>query len=94
MKGTPWDFESNAGEGTEDGTIPERTDERASDPLVELPPRVRARRMHAHIAEVERYGPTRGSPVRRGSADQSVVHRGNTQRRTLGMKGETGDARS
>ena len=56
MMGIPWDVKSNAGEGIEDGTISERTEERPPDPLVELPPSMRTRRMYIRRTEVERCG--------------------------------------
>ena len=60
--GTPWDFKSSAGEGVEAGDIPERTDSLLLDPPVDLPPRMRTRRLFIRRMEVEKYGPTRGCP--------------------------------
>ena len=62
VRGTPWDFKSSAGEGIEERVIPERTDSLPLDPPVDLPPRLRTRRMYIRRMEVEKYGPTRGCP--------------------------------
>ena len=53
---------SNAREGIEDGVIPKRLDESYPALLVELPPRMRTRRMYPGRTEVQKYGPTRGCP--------------------------------
>ena len=53
VRGTPWDFKSDAGEEIEDGVIPERIDVRSPDPPEDLPPRMRTRRMYIRRVEVE-----------------------------------------
>ena len=60
--GTPWDFNSSAGEGIEEGVIPQRTDSLLPDPPMDLPPRMRTRRTYIRRVEVGKYGPTRGCP--------------------------------
>ena len=54
VRGAPWDFKSSAGEGIEKG------DPLPLDPAVDLPPRMRTRRMYIRRMEVEKCGPTRG----------------------------------
>ena len=41
-----WDFKMNAGEGSEEGMIAGRADDRPPNPPLELPPRMRTRRMY------------------------------------------------
>ena len=60
VRGTPWDFKSSAGEGIEEGVIPERTDSLHLDLPVHSLPRMRTMRMYIRRMEVEEYGPTRG----------------------------------
>ena len=62
VRGTPWDFKSSAGEGIEEGVIPEGTDSLLLDPPVNLPPRMRTRGMYIRRMVVEKYGPTTGCP--------------------------------
>ena len=42
--------------------IPERTDARPPNPLIEIPSRINVRRMHIRRCDVEKYGPTKGCP--------------------------------
>ena len=69
MRGTPWDFKSSAGEGIEEGVIPERTDSLLPDPPLDLAPRMRTWRMYIRTVEMS-------ESYERGG---SVAHCGNPQ---------------
>ena len=49
-KGAPWDFKSSAGEGIEEGVVPERTI--PLDPPVDLSPRMRTRHSQNGSGEI------------------------------------------